>query len=342
MSRTYRQTAATRLAPAWAGAALLALASGCSGPVRTPPEPSAGPGAEAPAEAQPRDVPLSPYGNPDSYEIAGQTYFTMDREEAEGFTQRGRASWYGREFHGQRTSSGEPYNMYAMTAAHRELPLPSWVEVTNLQNGRSAVVKVNDRGPFAKTHERILDLSYAAASRLGIAEQGTAPVEIRAVTPEDAPSEAAAAGDGAAPASSAETDGARATALPEHGQPQGGEARPEGSGSTAAPLETGDGVPAVGVNAVAVSSVERVIAEAGEQLPLPIYLQAGAYRDHANAVRVRARAEALETRAEIEAISDDEGPLHRVRLGPLIDPAEIERLEAALEEAGIETYRVTP
>ncbi|MFP4130246.1 MAG: septal ring lytic transglycosylase RlpA family protein, partial [Halorhodospira sp.] len=196
-------------APGWGAAALLlALLSGCSGPARTPPEPpgtgpSEGPGQQAP-EAQPREVPLSPYGNPVSYEIAGETYYPMGRDEAEGLNQRGHASWYGEKFHGRRTSSGERYDMYAMTAAHRELPLPSWVEVTNLQNGRSAVVKVNDRGPFVDTHERIMDLSYAAASRLGIAEQGTAPVEIRVITPEGTSSEEA--GDGA----SAEAAGALA------------------------------------------------------------------------------------------------------------------------------------
>jgi len=329
-------------APGWGAAALLlALLSGCSGPARTPPEPpgtepSEGPGQQAP-EAQPREVPLSPYGNPASYEIAGETYYPMGRDEAEGLTQRGHASWYGEKFHGRRTSSGERYDMYAMTAAHRELPLPSWVEVTNLQNGRSAVVKVNDRGPFVDTHERILDLSYAAASRLGIAEQGTAPVEIRVITPEGTSSEAAeAAGE------TAEAGGAEATAATARGQRERAGDHPEGpapTGASAAP-EAGDGASAEAAGALAVSDVQRVIAEAGDQEPPPIYLQAGAYRDHANAVQVQARAEALEAEAEIQAIRDGEGLLHRVRLGPLVDPAEIERIEAALEEAGIETYRV--
>ena len=100
-------------------------------------------------------------------------------DSSKGFRQKGNASWYGTKFHGQRASSGETYNMYAMTAAHKTLPLPTYVEVTNLDNGRKAVVKVNDRGPF---HDgRIIDLSYAAATKLGVVATGTAPVEIRVV-----------------------------------------------------------------------------------------------------------------------------------------------------------------
>ena len=110
--------------------------------------------------------------------LMGKRYQVLD--SSDGFSQTGIASWYGSKFHGQRTSSGEPYDMYAMTAAHKSLPLPTYVEVTNLDNGRSAIVKVNDRGPF---HEgRIIDLSYAAATRLGVAATGTANVSIRTVT----------------------------------------------------------------------------------------------------------------------------------------------------------------
>ncbi|MDH5389292.1 MAG: septal ring lytic transglycosylase RlpA family protein [Gammaproteobacteria bacterium] len=96
-----------------------------------------------------------------------------------GFSEKGFASWYGTKFHGQRTSSGEPYDMYAMTAAHKSLRIPTYVEVMNLSNNRKAIVKVNDRGPF---HEgRVIDLSYAAATKLGVAEAGTAPVKIRVI-----------------------------------------------------------------------------------------------------------------------------------------------------------------
>ncbi len=127
--------------------------------------------------AVPRPVHRSKYGNPDSYKVLGKTYFVM--HSAKGFTQRGIASWYGKKFHGKKTSSGEDYNMYAMTAAHKTLPIPIYVEVTNLDNGRKAIVRVNDRGPFHPG--RIIDLSYAAATRLGVTRTGTANVRIRVI-----------------------------------------------------------------------------------------------------------------------------------------------------------------
>lgn len=121
--------------------------------------------------------PYSRYGNPESYTVDGHTYRIM--QSPHGYKARGLASWYGTKFHSQRTSSGEDYDMYAMTAAHKTLPLPSYVRVKNLKNGREAIVKVNDRGPFHT--DRVIDLSYAAATKLGILPNGTAPVEIEAV-----------------------------------------------------------------------------------------------------------------------------------------------------------------
>ena len=129
-------------------------------------------------DAVPRAEPPSRYGNPASYEVFGRRYHVMD--SARGYVERGIASWYGTKFHGRHTSSREVYDMYAMTAAHKSLPLPSYVEVTNLENGRRVVVRVNDRGPFHAN--RIIDLSYAAAARLGIVRKGTGLVEVRAIT----------------------------------------------------------------------------------------------------------------------------------------------------------------
>lgn len=123
-------------------------------------------------------VKKSKSGNPSSYVVMGRRYYVLG--SAQGFVQRGVASWYGRKFHGRKTSSGEVYNMYAMTAAHKTLPLPTYVRVENLSNGRSIVVKVNDRGPFVD--DRIIDLSYAAAEKLGVTGPGTAKVEISAVS----------------------------------------------------------------------------------------------------------------------------------------------------------------
>lgn len=112
-----------------------------------------------------------------SYEVDGQRYQPL--RDHQGFQQQGIASWYGRDFHGRKTSNGEIYNMYAMTAAHKTLPLGVNVRVTDLKNGRSVVVRVNDRGPFVAG--RIIDLSYAAARELGIVDSGTAPVRIEAL-----------------------------------------------------------------------------------------------------------------------------------------------------------------
>ena len=123
--------------------------------------------------------PRSRYGNPRSYVVFGKTYRTLP--SSRGYVERGIASWYGTKFHKQLTSSREPYDMYAMTAAHKSLPLPAYVRVTHLENGRSVVVRVNDRGPFHPG--RIIDLSYAAAVKLGIAEAGSGPVEVRAIEP---------------------------------------------------------------------------------------------------------------------------------------------------------------
>ena len=137
-------------------------------------------------DAVPRVEPRSRYGNPSSYVVRGKRYYV--RESSEGFVQRGIASWYGTKFHGRRTSSGEPYDMYAMTAAHKTLPLPTYLEVINLRNNKRVVVKANDRGPFHAN--RIIDLSYAAATRLGITAKGTGLVEIRAINPAAKPTPA--------------------------------------------------------------------------------------------------------------------------------------------------------
>ena len=130
--------------------------------------------------AVPQNEPLSRYGNPESYKVYGKTYYTLP--SSKDYKERGTASWYGTKFHGKRTSSGEPYNLYAMTAAHKTLPLPTYVEVTNLKNGRSVIVKVNDRGPFHD--DRLIDLSYTAAAKLDILPYGTGQVEVRAIDTE--------------------------------------------------------------------------------------------------------------------------------------------------------------
>jgi len=194
-----------RLAPLALLAALSAALGGCFGtrealrPAPAAPEPVA-PGAATPEpvvpptrpsdaallalpDAVPRAEARARLGNPPFYEVFGQRYVVL--ADSRGYLERGVASWYGPDFHGERTSTGEPYDMYSMTAAHRTLPLPAYVRVTNLRNGRSIVVRVNDRGPFKAN--RIIDLSYAAALKLDMVRDGTTLVEVAAVGDELAP-----------------------------------------------------------------------------------------------------------------------------------------------------------
>ncbi len=166
-------------------AALAAVLSGCATPTpRTEPaaipEPQletaripAGAPPQAPAAGEPRAA----RGNPPFYEVMGQRYYVLPGSD--GYSEQGIASWYGREFHGRPTSSGEIYDMYGLTAAHKTLPLPTTARVTNLATGKSIIVRINDRGPFMKG--RLIDLSYAAARDLGFLSAGTARVEVQAL-----------------------------------------------------------------------------------------------------------------------------------------------------------------
>jgi rare lipoprotein A len=154
-------------------------------PIEVPPPPAATgvpgvpPNIASIPDAVPRYEIKSRRGNPPFYEVQGKRYFVLAK--ADGYVERGVASWYGPTFHGVNTSMGEPYDMYAMTAAHKTLPLPAYARVTNLKNGRSVVVRINDRGPFVAN--RIIDLSYTAAAKLDMLREGTTLVEVRALTP---------------------------------------------------------------------------------------------------------------------------------------------------------------
>ncbi len=131
------------------------------------------------ANAVPKVEPITRAGNKSPYQVFGKTYFVLPTSK--DYKEVGIASWYGTKFHGRKTSNGEIYNMYAMTAAHKSLPIPSYVRVTNLENKRSIIVRVNDRGPFHGP--RLIDLSYVAALKLGFADKGTAKVLIEAIDP---------------------------------------------------------------------------------------------------------------------------------------------------------------
>ncbi len=168
-----------RAAGLCAAAAVAVLLAGCAsrpatdGPGARPP-----PGLERTPDAEPRIEPVRAGGPNKPYEVLGQRYVPLPADAP--VSETGLASWYGRKFHGQPTSSGEPYDMYAMTAAHKTMPIPSYARVRNPANGREVIVRINDRGPFAQG--RVIDLSYTAALRLGLLN-GVAPVEVRRITP---------------------------------------------------------------------------------------------------------------------------------------------------------------
>ena len=128
-------------------------------------------------DAKPRQLPFSRYGNPKQYTVFNKSYRVLNSQK--GYKEIGGASWYGTKFHGRRTSSGEPYDMFAMTAAHKSLPIPCFAKIINLDNGKTVLVKINDRGPFHSN--RIIDLSYSAAAKLGILKNGIGRVQVEAI-----------------------------------------------------------------------------------------------------------------------------------------------------------------
>lgn len=271
-------------------------------------------------DPEPRSEPRSATGNPSSYQQFGRTYRVL--ATADGYDRVGNASWYGSKFHGRRTSSGEPFDMFELTAAHRTLPIPSYVEVTNLANGRQTLVRVNDRGPFHDS--RILDLSFAAAVKLGFADRGTARVRVRVVPAQDAtPAVQVAASD--------RDDGGTATspALPPEvfyvPQP-----KYQYAATAATPASAAADARAAPVAAARVT--ETAAPAAGSESD-GFFLQAGAFSIRAGAQRlldqiVRAvPAQARITRPPASA-------LYLVRLGPYNDAAAARAEQLALEREG--------
>jgi rare lipoprotein A len=245
-------------------------------------------------------------GNPPFYDVLGHRYYVL--ATSEGYHARGLASWYGRDFQGLATSSGETYNMHAMTAAHKTLPIPTWVEVTNLENGKRVVVKVNDRGPFVA--DRLIDLSYAAALELDMVRDGTARVEVRALGAAGRPAPPVSSATAAAPAGASVTPAPQPAALPPP-------------------------PPAAQAEIALISSAEAAeppAATAGEQA---LYAQVGAFSDRANAARLVERLKSNGFAAAF-IVSDADGrrTLHRVRLGPLRDEPEFDQVRARLRSLG--------
>ena len=223
-------------------------------------------------EPIPKIEPRSLYGNKSPYTVLGQTYRVLP--SARGYDERGIASYYGAKFHGYKTSSLENYDMYAFSAAHKTLPLPSYARVTNLENGKSVIVRINDRGPF---HEnRLIDLSYAAAVKIGIWPKGTGLVEVRAIDPAH-PDEDAAPAELAAQAA----------------------------------------VPSGGAHPA-------------------IWLQVGAFADLANADRVAGRLRSARLApVQVSDVQVNGRDVRRVRVGPLQDVDQADRVTDQIEQLGL-------
>ena len=256
-------------------------------------------------DAVPTDVTPSKSGNPASYTVLGQTYTLL--AACKGYHDRGIASWYGMQFHEKRTSDGETYDMYAMTAANKAVPIPCYARVTNLKNGKSVIVKINDRGPFVSN--RIIDLSYAAASKLEMLGNGTALVDVQAVGPGDLPPPATTA-----PAASTVS----VAALP--------------SVVAITPVPAAATAPALA----------GFPAQPGSSTAAPqIFLQVGAYADKENAEHAVAKLTAAGvSHAFAQPMSEGARTLYKVRIGPLADVDAVDKLSTQVLGLGFQNPQI--
>jgi rare lipoprotein A len=281
----------------------------------------------APAITGPRKI-----GKP--YEIMGQWYYPID--SSDGFREKGIASWYGKDFHGKDTANGERYNMYAYTAAHKTLPLPTYVRVTNLQNGKSLVVRVNDRGPFVAG--RVIDLSYASAVAIGMHIQGTAPVLVEALPTDGSPLQPAETRWVAENKTTQQTDTNFVSAR-----------------FTDSVVARAEGAEASGVTGT-VAMPELVAAE---EIPSPtppqpglvqeidgvtvghvqVYIQTGAFTNYDNALAQLKKVQAYFT-AELQEATINGKTFHRVRIGPMVNVDEADSVLAKALENGFADARV--
>ena len=296
-------------------------------------------------EPQVTAEPRSRVGNKSPYSVLGKQYRVLDR--VDGYVEQGTASYYGNKFHGRRTSNQEVYDMYAYSAAHKSLPLPSFARVTNLDNGKSVVVRVNDRGPF---HEgRVIDLSYAAAVKLGITQRGTGRVEVRALTPDGA-SLAAAPAPVPAPAAPSAMDqlvGALPKDAARYHVPAKAGDTPSAAGFEAWMKANGvrvaSGRPATPMASSTASAVlsapaapVRETAPAPASMPLPpaLQLQVASFSSRDNADRALARLVAAGiAEARLSDVPGAARPLWRLRVGAA-DAASAEALAGRIASLG--------
>lgn len=301
---------------------------------------------------EPRNLPKSAWGNAPTYKVFGKQYSVMD--SSRGFREQGIASWYGSKFHGRQTSNGDVYNMYDMTAAHKHLPLPTFVRVTNLANNKQLVVKVNDRGPFVD--DRIIDLSYGAAAQLGMLDTGTAPVEIVAISEniEKPPLlQAESAVKAAKPRVKQQVSQTKGRAQENSTQKPAQYVEILASGhNTGQSILPGGSVVRQPRSVVRREAPINPLAPAAMAAPAAVALpaaalssagtviQVGAFGNPANAEAMRLRVNrALNDDAAI-VIANQTGTLLRVQIGPLPDTAPVDRIVRQLQSAGMQEIKL--
>lgn len=255
-------------------------------------------------DAIPRYEPRSAFGNPPFYQVYGHRYTVLG--SSVGYVERGIASWYGTEFHGLRTATGEPYDMFAMTAAHKTLPLPCYARVINLSNGRSVVVRINDRGPFVSN--RIIDLSYAAAAKLGMIGTGTAFVEVETLTPSNPLGAPVPVSTAAASAASAGV-----SSVPAVSNPSALPSAPSPQPPTAPPASSNPPAPAASA---------------------PLFIQVGAFAQPENARRARERLRAAGFSNVFTLPGRPPRGFERVRIGPIATVQQYDEMIARLAQLG--------
>lgn len=249
------------------------------------------------------------------YTVLGKTYYPMN--DARTYNVVGTASWYGTKFHGQATANGEQYDLYGMTAAHKTLPLPSYVRVTNLDNGKSVIVRVNDRGPFYS--DRVIDLSFAAAKKLGYAETGTAHVKVEGIDPDRW-------------WASQGKQQPMIMALPKMA-PQPAAAQPQAV-AMAQPIETYTPPPAQHAAPVAPVQID---SKKNASLPVDgLYLQVGAFANPDAAELLKEKVGGLTgAKTFISSVVVNQQTLYRVRLGPIGTQDEASRMQDSIRVANL-------
>lgn len=322
---------------------LLLVLSGCAStgflgsPVNSGPEAN----NAQPAPAYVQNLPKSRYGNMEQYTVFGKQYKVMD--SAVNFTEQGTASWYGKKFHGRKTSSGEVYDMHAMTAAHKHIPLPTFVRVTNVENNLSVVVKVNDRGPFVG--DRIIDMSYAAAQQLGMVEKGTAQVIVEGlsshhVAQNESATELVATNEQSIPAQPPAPEIIEAQVAVVPIQPALEPAEQVGQITIDSSEDGFSEVPKLGAASIAVPAVDpSAVGElaTADLATADVYVQLGAFASVANA---HALVDDVDEQTGLPAYveRDAERRLFRVKMGPFHRGQLLENTLESLASIGIDSY----